>query len=137
FAVLEARGEALLPPDADDPLQFALRSLRDVVEERDGGEGSGADGGDAVVGGRGSHGLAETAGEVDLFGVGKQILTPVVDERLLAEVGLGREGPGDRLAAYVLIARYLIIEGLCESSVRHWRVAGDQRGELLPAGGGA
>ena len=69
--------------------------------------------------------------------VAEQVLAPIEDQGLLAEVGGGGERPNDRFAAEFGVAGDLEVERPGEAALRHGGAAHHQGLELLPAGGGA
>jgi len=122
------------PPLADEAFELAPGCIGHVIEQSDGGEGAGAGVGDGGSG-RSGEGLFQAGGEGGALGAGEEVLAPVEDEGLLAEIGRLTEGEGDGLAAGVSVAGDLIVESQGESRLRHRCIPGDESGELLPTGG--
>ena len=81
--------------------------------------------------------LTQARREIAALAFGQQILAPVVDERLLAEVGGGGERPFDGFPAEFLVAGDLEVEGPGEAALRHGGAAHHEGFELLPSRGGA
>ena len=117
-------------------VERALRGLGRVVVEGDGGERAGADRRDCRLGGVGDA-FDEARGEFAALVFGQQVLAPIVDERLLAEVGGGGERRFDGFPAEFLVAGDLEVESPGEGALRHGGAADHKGFELLPARRGA
>ncbi len=133
-AALEGHDQLTLPPGADHALQFALRSLGDVVEQRDGCQHPRPRGRDRVVSGRSRDGLFQACREIAPLGLAQKVLAPVEHQGLLSQVASRRQRPCDGLPAGVGISGDLVIQRLCKAPLGHRRIARDQGLKLLPPG---
>src|SRR5207302_5088535 len=106
---------------------------RHMVVERYRGQDARADAVDGLGSGWLGDSFLKTRGEVTVLSVAQQVLAPVEDERLLAQVGAPGEGELDRLSTVVGIPRHAVVERPGEGALGQRRVARHQGLKLLPA----
>src|ERR1051326_5868320 len=119
-------------PSAAAPCS-ARTSARHVIVNRDGREGARPRGRDAVIGGGLGDGLGEPGGKVLALRIAHDVLEPVEDQRLLAEVERAGAGERDGFAGQGVVAGDHGIEAPGKAALGPGGAAGDEGLELLPA----